>query len=215
MEILHGLTNNSTNEEIKELVFNQISKIRWMSFATNGLDGLPSNRIFDFTKLEDGNIYFITADGKPVYDELKEFPVGMITAYYGKWIMFKVQVHVNEISDLKLLDEFYKCNPGTKALYINSPETVKMFTFTKGQGELLHLFKDDAIARVKFAWGDIDKKPARYVINDNCISCGKCDKVCTSNAVVTGEPYSIDEFHCLECGSCYNVCTENAIIQQK
>lgn len=50
-----------------------------------------------------------------------------------------------------------------------------------------------------------------YQINDDCISCGACERECPVNAISAGESkYIIDQDICIDCGSCAAVCPVDA-----
>jgi len=53
----------------------------------------------------------------------------------------------------------------------------------------------------------------RFVIDQqSCISCGDCEKVCPSNAIISsGDKYEIIQTKCTECGNCAAICPEDAI----
>ena len=82
--ILKGLTRESSNEEIREAAFDLVWEIRFIAMATVE-DGMPQARIFDMTLLDDGNIYFITAIGKPTFDQLQANPNIVITGVTKDW----------------------------------------------------------------------------------------------------------------------------------
>lgn len=50
------------------------------------------------------------------------------------------------------------------------------------------------------------------IVDEKCISCGRCEEVCRFNAVLKeGEKFSIDEIKCEGCGTCYFQCPSSAI----
>lgn len=211
-QIILGLTENSGNDEIKEKAFKLIGEIRWVGFSTMGINrDKPSNRIFDLNLLDDGNLYFGTAPGKPVYDEIMKNPNVAITGTTKDWLMFKMSGEVARTDDEEIIEKFYEVNQGTKALYEKAPDFFKLFYFTKGEGELLHLYKHNKIIRFRFGFGGVEPRPAHFSINNDCISCGVCENVCTTEAIIPGDKYTIDPKYCLECGACYDACSVNAV----
>ncbi|MBN2796065.1 MAG: NADH-quinone oxidoreductase subunit NuoF [Clostridia bacterium] len=59
------------------------------------------------------------------------------------------------------------------------------------------------------------KALAKYSINDNCIGCTACVKVCPTKCI-TGkvkEKHVIDQDACIACGACYDVCKFNAVVK--
>ena len=52
-----------------------------------------------------------------------------------------------------------------------------------------------------------------YVINNNCIGCTACSRVCPTNAIKgeIREKHEIDNEICIKCGACYDICKFQAI----
>jgi uncharacterized pyridoxamine 5'-phosphate oxidase family protein/Pyruvate/2-oxoacid:ferredoxin oxidoreductase delta subunit len=213
--ILKGLSRESTNDEILKEAFDLIWEIRFIAMATEK-DGMPRARIFDMTLLDDGNIYFITATGKPTFDQLQVNPHIVITGVTKDWLAVRVNAEVNEIHDPKIMEKFLEKNQGTKSLYSNSPDALRYFKLEKGEGEISHLYQDDMVARLRFGWNGVKPRPFVYHLDqEKCTACGICYDVCVGKAIRPGEKYSIDYFNCLECGSCFRKCPENAVFKEE
>lgn len=50
----------------------------------------------------------------------------------------------------------------------------------------------------------------KYIVNDNCIRCGICAKVCPANNITVTDKVSFDR-HCEVCYACLHNCPKNAI----
>ena len=52
------------------------------------------------------------------------------------------------------------------------------------------------------------------IINNTCISCGKCEKTCSDDAISIGDDqYFIAQNKCTECNMCLGHCPVEAIVK--
>ncbi|MCL6638943.1 MAG: 4Fe-4S binding protein [Firmicutes bacterium] len=53
-----------------------------------------------------------------------------------------------------------------------------------------------------------------FKITDECVACGTCMESCPNEAIIEGDPYSIDMEKCENCGTCIEACPTGAIIEE-
>lgn len=216
-----GMTNKSTNEEIKATAFEFLLDIGYVVLSTTAMDGKnATSRGIELHKLDDsGLLYLGISKGKPIYDELKAYPylVGTIVKDTVKRLSVAVRISssVEEVDDEILMAKYWELNPGTKSLYRKDLDNFKLFRLSKGEGEIFHVCEDDKVARVRFTFGGGSIRPFRYHITDECTSCGICAEACLTSVISPGDDkYQIDHYGCFECGKCYEVCPFNAISKE-
>jgi ferredoxin len=127
---------------------------------------------------------------------------------------------VKELSYENLVEKS-KSNPDFIPMLKDIEKYPAMTTFVlyKGKGEIFDYdfekqSRDHKLERIRFSFGDFIFEKAGLVITDKCISCGKCKKECTFDAITQGNPYRIDGTRCDECGSCYLACPVGAILSK-
>lgn len=217
-----GLTEKSSNEDVKNAAFQFVQEVGYMIIGTIALDGTPTARGLEVHKLDNqANFYIGVAKGKPVYYELKKNPrlVGTIVRDTVKRLSASVRIsaHVTEIEpkgNEAIYAKYWELNPGTKALYHKDLDMFRIFLLDKGEGEIFHLPENDIVCRVRFSFGGQEKRPWAYEINqEKCVGCGACEEVCMEDIIYPNKDgkYYIHHFGCLECGRCAMNCPNDAI----
>ena len=208
-DILWGLTDQSSEAEIMKEIYKIIARLRFMPTATVK-NGEPESRIIDFLRMSDGNIYFMTSKGKPFYKQITENPVIVMSSSIDDMYSFRLKAFVKPVpkTDKAIWDEFFGYNPGTVKMYRKNFDVVELFVLEKGQGEVFHLYAEERIRRIRFAFGGMEKEPLTYYISDKCIGCGICQDNCVEQAIYMGEDGKchIREMDCDVCGICYTKC---------
>lgn len=218
-----GLTEKSSNEEVKRAAFQFVKEVGYMIVGTTAMDGrTPTARGLELHQLdEQENFYIGVAKGKPVYYELKQNPymVGTLVRETVKRLSASVRIsaHVVEIDPEErpeIYSRYWELNPGTKALYHKDLDMFRIFLLDEGEGEIFHLPEDDIVCRLRFSFGGGEKRPWAYEIDqEKCVGCGTCEEVCMEDVIYPTEDgkYRIHHFGCLECGRCAMNCPNQAI----
>lgn len=211
-EILFGLNEKSTNDEIKKKAFELIREVRTMPAATVK-NGMPDARVIDFCILSDNNIYFIGSKGKNFHKQLMAAPYIVLCVRIGRWSSLRLNGTVKIVSDdKKIWDEFFSYNKGTASMYRTNMKLLDLFKIEKGEGEIFQLVEDEKLKRARFAFGGEKVRPWNYKITDDCDKCGMCQDACVEGAIVKeDDKYTIDYSSCNECGKCYPACPIGAI----
>lgn len=206
-QILWGLTDASSMEQVREKAFELIGAIRFMPAAT--VDGEePQNRILDFNRLSDGELYFMTSKGKPTYAQLVRRPQLVLNTLIDGRYSLRLSAWVSEVGEPKLWEEFFALNPGTKQMYRKNFDIVALYRLVRGEGEIFHLYDNERIRRLRFAFGGEAVRPMTYRITGACTGCGICEESCVERAIIRGEDgkYHIREMDCDDCGICFTKC---------
>ena len=215
-----GLKRTNTEEEIRQRVFEAIHDTGYMIFCTIGLDGVtPTNRGLEVHYLDDtGDLFIGLCPGKPVYEELKKNPRisgGLVVKVksdsrltYG----IRLNAIAEEVFDEKILQRYWELNRGTAALYRRALENFTIFRLTKGEGEIMDVYENDALLRFRFGFGGEAPRPWRYAVSDSCIGCGVCAEKCMTQVITVVDGKAVIDYPaCLECGVCRKVCPVGAI----
>lgn len=220
--------------EIKE-IYEHFDRIGSLSFSTwTGSD--IETRIAVFFACDDDGIYLRTMNVKPFYRQLTQFKRLSVCGMYPRTQLehdeknlphfipgytIRISGDVRELT-MNEIEEKAKTDPNFNVAVhdIKKYPATKIFVLYKANGEVFDFDfemknRDHKLLRTAFAYGGAAPNPAGLKINDNCIGCGACEKVCTFKAITAGTPYRISGERCDECGNCYGVCPANAIELRK
>ena len=218
---------------IKE-IYEKFDKIGCTTFSTVH-DGRAESRIAHFFAWDEDGIYFRTMKVKPFYKQVKE--TGNITVcgmYPNTQVMhdennlpsFETGYSVRLTGDVRELtmEEVEKKAEQNRdfnvAVYdIKKYPATRIFLIYRAKGEVYDFdyakeHRDHKLERERFSYGGMEVESAGLTITDQCIGCGKCQSVCSFDAIVPGSPYRIMGNRCDECGNCYVNCPVGAIISK-
>ncbi len=219
--------------EIKQ-VFEMFEEIGSITFTT--MDGeYPSSRIAHFLTYDEEGLYFFTMKSKPFYKQLKQTGKVSVCGLYANpevtWASETNPVHEpgyfirlsGDVREFTIEDAKAKNDPRFDYLIYDNGRypMITGFCVYNFQGEIYDYdfakeYRDHKLERERFAFGAMSVVPVGLTINnEKCISCGKCEKFCSFNAIYkTDTSYSINGNRCDECGNCYTVCPANAVIHK-
>ena len=178
-----GLTADSSNEDILRAAFDFAHSIGYMTFATTAVDGkTPTIRALEVHYLDDsGSLYVGASRGKHFYDEVELHPV--VSAMAVNVVAVRVTARLEKVSDKPLYERYWELNQGTKKMYHKDLSNFQLYRFAAGDGEVFHVYEDDAIARVRFSFGGASPRPWSYEIGEACTGCGTCVERCMMDTI--------------------------------
>ncbi|MDR1650686.1 MAG: hypothetical protein LBR87_02755 [Synergistaceae bacterium] len=207
-----GLTPDSGNDEIIKTAFDFVFGIGYMSFASTAADGkTPTCRGLEVHRLDDcGNMYIGASHGKHFYDEMEKNP--RICGVAIDTVAVRISARVRKVCDGKIRARYWELNRGTEKMYRKDLSNFQVYVLERGDGEVFHVYEDDAIARVRFSFGGDAARPWTYTVNSNCTGCGVCAANCMMNVIGIEEGRAVmDHYGCNECGICYESCSCKAV----
>lgn len=114
--------------------------------------------------------------------------------------------------EFKKFHNFIK-NLDAKIVSISKGKVIKPISLKKSiSGILLR----NLSIKSKYINDNYVKIGEKYISNDKCIHCGKCQKVCPSHAIHLDNQFPrFDENKCDSCFICFNLCPSQAIFSDK
>ena len=185
-----------------------LREIKDVSFATVDEKGFPQVRIIDVMLIENNKLYFCSARGKDFYKQLKINNHVALCAMTKNYQMIRYSGKAQRLDNQKYwIDRIFKENPSMNHVYPNESRYIlEAFCIEKGQLEYFDL-SQEPIEREYFSINHEVKRKG-YMITDQCIQCGRCEKLCPQQCI---HDYKIKPNHCLHCGLCYEECPVQAI----
>lgn len=189
-----------------------LREIKDVAFATVDEKGFPQVRIIDVMIVENEKLYFCTARGKDFYRQLMANNQVAVTGMNKEYQMIRLTGKAKKLTEQKKwIDRIFLENPSMKAVYPNESRMIlEAFCIEQGELEFFDLGKEP-INREYFTIGTAKVHESGFIINDKCIQCGSCIKVCPQNCI---RDFTIEQNHCLHCGLCVEECPVNAIVKR-
>ncbi len=219
---------------IKE-IYEYADKIGLLTFSTI-YNGEVHSRIAHLNGYDSEGIYFRTMGNKPYGRQLRATEKVTICGHHGDGIlnhedigaipefapgyMFRLVGEVRFVPPAEII-ELAKSNKmlevAARDIEMYPAMAEGNFVIHKAKGEIFDydfakVNRSHKVLRTRFSFGGMAVNPAGVSINDNCISCGECYRVCSFDAIVEGEDtYMVLGERCDDCGSCLGVCPAGAI----
>lgn len=223
--VLFGLTVESSNQAILDMVFNKAHEARYFSLSTLPAEGsLPGSRFLDFMRCaDDGLLYFGVGTGKPCNEDIEAHPVVTLNGSFvgddtgesehRQLISFRITGRVRRCDNPEAEREYWERNPGSRKMWEKSMDSFVIYCLWQGEGELYQVYKNDRIYRLRFGFGGVAPRPFHYRVNEAlCVGCGACVEACTAGIMTLENGKAHIPFqHCYECGVCRKACPQGAI----
>ena len=197
--------------EIKDCL-QELRKIKDAAFATVDKEGNPRVRIIDVMMADKETLYFCTARGKDFYQQLSCDNRVAVTGLNKDFQMFRLRGRARRLPEEKMwIDRIFENNPSMNTVYPNESRYILVpFVIEIEEMEFFDL-GTHPIHREVLSPAHRETISHGFHINDSCIGCGRCKKLCPQQCISEGSPFSIRQEHCLHCGLCFENCPVKAI----
>ena len=186
-----------------------LREIKDVAFATVDDNGMPQIRIIDIMIAEKESIYFCTARGKDFFHQLLKNNNVAITGMKQNYQMIRLSGKARKLEEQKKwIDRIFAENKSMNDVYPgDSRYVLEAFCIDNGEVGFFDLGQTP-IVRESFRLGESKLQKKGFEISDDCIQCGKCERVCPQKCI---EHFHINQTHCLHCGLCMEECPVQAI----
>lgn len=197
-----------------ETCLEKLSYVGVLSFATVGEQGEPEIRCISAIHYEPNAIYFYTARGKDFCKELEQDGRVQVLGYtkYKEMIRLSGTAKaVPEEEQAHWKDVIFDEQPYLANVYPGDTRSIGIiFAIREMSIEYFNLGVNPIFREVYSVNGG-RATPKGYVISDQCVGCGTCQRVCPQRAIDEGTPYHIRPENCLHCGNCFQHCPIQAV----
>lgn len=195
---------------------NMLREMKDVAFATVDEKGLPQVRIIDVMLVENEKLYFCTSRGKAFHRQLLASQRIAIVGLNHNFQSIRLNAIVQYLVDQKhWIDRFFDENESMNHVYPGESRYIlDAFCIEEGEIEFFDL-SQEPIYREFFSLGNKKVIKKGYVITEQCIGCGLCQKNCPQQCIQEGIPFRILQNHCLHCGLCFEKCPVQAIQNQE
>lgn len=198
------------NQEIFSFVYEECP-ISVLSFLDEGY--LPKSQCIEIVAGGKGGLYFIVdRDQEFARDIIRRKSISFSSYIDGSSL--KNSTYVTIQGEVKRSDEswdlVFKLNPHLQAQYKDEQTRMMVFLFFihEGQG----IIKKKGEKAQEFAFGQPQGESYIYEVNNRCVRCMDCVKVCPVDAIKPrGARVVIDQNLCVHCSACYKTCAFSAI----
>ena len=179
--------------------------------STVDKNGNSQSRIIDIMHIDEDTVYFLTARGKNVYDELINHPQMSYVSFKDNKSVRIEGIAKKLYNQKKWIDLMFDENPYMNNVYPGDTRYIlEPFKIVEGEMEFFDLTKKP-IFRESFIIGDGEIRGKGFVITEKCIECGLCKMLCPQKVISDGTHYVISQNNCLHCGICFENCPSKAI----
>lgn len=201
------ITKKECLEQIREVIDGVLSTV--------DEEGNSHSRIIDIMHIDEDTVYFLTARGKDVYNQLIKHPqMSYVNLKDNK------SVRINGIAKKvdnqeKWVDLLFDENPFMNNVYPGETRYIlEVFRVESGEMEFFDLTQKP-IYRESFSIGNTEITEKGFKITANCIKCGICKSECPQKAIIDDTPFVIKQNNCLHCGICFEKCPNDAIKKRR
>lgn len=209
-----GYDSGRTMQMDAKTCIEKLKRVGVLSFATVDSKGNPQIRCISAIHFDKDSFYFFTARGKDFCGELLENGKVQILAYTRFKEMIRLSAKAEpapESEQEEKINTIFAEQPYLSNVYPGDTRKIGIiFEIRNAEIEYFNLGVKP-IFRESYTLGAGTLSEKGYVISDSCIGCGKCQRGCPQQCIISGTPYRIQQEHCLHCGNCYENCPVKAV----